>query len=348
MQQLKLSDIIKAFWQWLQFFGHSWKLNLSILTIALIIGSAYFVFQDHRYEAKVSFIIEEGGGGIPSGISGLASSLGVNLGGLGGSDNLLSGDNFSEIIRSRTLVEKVLFSPLDPMKGENQPTLIQLYLASSGLEKKWKKNLEAFEPGIFGPSQKGQTPSILRDSLVSLVYEKMLKNNLVLDRQSKQGSIWFLSIQSEDPQFSALFAERLVTAAGKWYMDLKTRMAKENTAQFQKRADSLHSLLSRQSFYAASQQILNPNEAFKTAAVPGELSQREKQIQQTLYAEVVKNLEFSRMALNNLTPVIHVLDRPVLPLKDRQQPWYEILIGALGTSLIISLLLAFFRFPVQD
>jgi len=105
---------------------------------------------------------------------------------------------------------------------------------------------------------------------------------------------------------------------------------------------------------AASPFMLHPSrfsmrtKLFKTAAVPGELSQREKQIQQTLYAEVVKNLEFSRMALNNLTPVIHVLDRPILPLKDRQQPWYEILIWAMGASLFLSLLLAFFRFPAQD
>ncbi|HAK12754.1 MAG TPA: hypothetical protein DCO78_12995, partial [Chitinophagaceae bacterium] len=68
--------------------------------------------------------------------------------------------------------------------------------------------------------------------------------------------------------------------------------------------------------------ILDANIAFKTAAVPGELTQRQKTLAYALYTEVTKNLEASRMSLAAQTPVINLLDTPKYPLEDGRTPWF--------------------------
>ena len=68
---------------------------------------------------------------------------------------------------------------------------------------------------------------------------------------------------------------------------------------------------------------------------------RETQVLNTMYLEIVKNLELAKMALLNQTPIISVLDKPVLPLEDEKipTPIFSILIAFLGTFFSIFFLI---------
>jgi uncharacterized protein involved in exopolysaccharide biosynthesis len=91
--------------------------------------------------------------------------------------------------------------------------------------------------------------------------------------------------------------------------------------------------------------VLNANEAYKTAEVPAELSQRDRLVNNTLYAELLKNLETARMALASQTPVIQLLDTPVYPLKNRSWSLLQLLLIAAAGATALYILLAFFRYP---
>lgn len=347
MEKLQLSDLVNACKRWVQFYAHSWKLNSFIMLVSVFIGFIFSVLQVKKYQAKVSFIIEAKSSGMPSGLSGLASSFGVNLGSLSAGESLLSGDNFFEIIRSRDLMQKVLYSKYYDRDQSDSLPLINRYLASTGLDEKWGSEVKGFDIISFSSISIDTKIASLKDSLTSEVCQKIINENLQSDRQNKQGSVLYITTTTEDQLFSTLFTERLVEHARDWFINLKTGIALASVQQFQHRADSLHTLIARQTYNTASEQILNPNEAFKTALVPVEISQRERLIQQTLYAEVVKNLEFSRMALSSQTPVVHILDRPHLPLKGQQESFTTILSIAVAIGLLFSLFLAFLRFPTQ-
>ena len=347
MEQLQLSDLVNACKRWMRFYTRSWKLNSLVIFVALFTGLVFALVQEKRYTAKVSFIIEARSSGMPSGLSGLASSFGVNLGSLSGGESLLSGDNFFEIIRSRTLMEKVLYSKYYDYERSDSFPLINRYLASTGLDQKWKSKLKGYDAISFSSDSIDGRHTSLKDSLMGEICQRIIEKNLQSDHQNKQGSVLFVATTTADPLFSTLFTERLVEQSRDWYINLKTGIAMANVQQFQRRADSLHNLIARQTYNTAAEQILNPNEAFKTALVPVEISQRERLIQQTLYAEVVKNLEFSRMALSSQTPVVHILDRPHLPLKGQQRSITMILSITVALGLLFSLFLAFLRFPTQ-
>ena len=58
---------------------------------------------------------------------------------------------------------------------------------------------------------------------------------------------------------------------------------------------------------------------------------RNVQVLNTLYLEIIKNLELSRMSLLKETPIINIIDKPILPLEEDSMS--EVLFGILGAFL---------------
>jgi len=136
------------------------------------------------------------------------------------------------------------------------------------------------------------------------------------------GSIFKIVTVSQNQVFSKNFAERLLKETTTYYVDVKTSSASANVKRLQVRGDSLLRVLNAKSYTAASYQILDPNVAFKAMSVPAEVSSRDKSIVFSIYAEVTKNLEMSRIALVSQTPVIQLLDVPKYPLMDDRKSYF--------------------------
>jgi hypothetical protein len=66
---------------------------------------------------------------------------------------------------------------------------------------------------------------------------------------------------------------------------------------------------------------LNANPIYAAPAVSAEISSRDKFVQSTIYAEIVKNLEISKTAMIQETPTVQVVDQPELPLNTNEQSW---------------------------
>ena len=88
--------------------------------------------------------------------------------------------------------------------------------------------------------------------------------------------------------------------------------------RLQSQADSLENMLNKKTYSAAVAQDINANPARQVASVGVELVLRDKMVLQTMYAEVIKNLELSKLAMAQETPVIQIIDTPILPL-DRKK-----------------------------
>jgi len=69
---------------------------------------------------------------------------------------------------------------------------------------------------------------------------------------------------------------------------------------------------------------------------------RDVEVLNTMYLEIVKNLEISKMTLLNQTPIIHIIDKPVLPLEEKALS--KAVAGILGGFLGGFLSLLFFIF----
>ena len=172
------------------------------------------------------------------------------------------------------------------------------------------------------------------------MYEKIIKKHVSVERLNKKGSIIRVSTKSINPIFSKLLTERLVHETSKLYIEIKTANLQANVNRLEKRSDSLLAILNARTFQTANLQSLDANPAYRNATGQIEVSQRDKSVAAAIYAEVVKNLEMSKIALSQQTPVIQLLDTPKYPLQDNRLKLTTLLLIGLAIGVIIGAFLS--------
>lgn len=332
-----LTDIIASAKNFIKFIQSKLKLLGLLIILGGVLGLAYYFITSPKYQATATFIVEEKSSG--SGLAGMAGQLGFDISSLtGGNAGLFDGDNILEIIKSRNIIESVLLSKVDIADTANNKTLADLYYETSGLKNKLEGKSNELANLNFSSIKNGVGHTILQDSVLYMMIEKINKNNLNVQRTNKKGSIISISTNSTNSQFSKLFSERLLNETSEMYIKIKVGNLSSNINRLQNKADSLQSLLNRTSYQSAALNTFDANEAYKSSAVPEEMSQRDKLVLNTLYAEVVKNVEILRISLINQKPIIQVLDLPKFPLVNQQKSFLIIELLGLLAGLVIGLL----------
>jgi hypothetical protein len=255
-------------------------------------------------------------------MAGIASQFGVDVSALtGGAGSFFSGENIGDIIKSTSVLEEVLLSSAPGEKS----LLADLYLSSSGMkqERGWKDRLGDFQ---FSKVTNQTAQQRLADTALLVIIKRIREKNLEVERFNKKGSIYSVSFSSSDPVLASLITERLVSSTAKLYVDIKTRNLTGNISKMEAKSDSLRLLFGAKVSQAYSYQILDANEAYNRNRAAAEVSSGDKTVLYGLYAEVMKNLEISRLMLVNQTPVIQILDKPAQPLTDSRTTLFRKLI----------------------
>ncbi len=326
-----LGDVIESIKRFFSYVRSQVILIALCAVVGLILPLIYRAMQKPAYAASTTFILEEksaGGGGL----AGIASQVGLDLGSLGSGSSLFTGDNILDIIKSRVIIEKVLLTPISGDKGK---TLADLYVEFSGLGERLPAPVSFASLGAH---------SVYQDSVLYVMYEQIAKKNVSVDRLNKKGSIFKIVTVSQNQVFSKNFAERLLKETTTYYVNVKTSTAAANVKRLQARGDSLLRVLNAKSYNAASFQILDPNVAYKSMSVPAEVSSRDKSIVFSIYAEVTKNLEMSRIALVSQTPVIQLLDVPKYPLMDDRKSYLFLGFAGLFAGFLVGFFLCLYLY----
>ncbi len=318
----------KQLWHWVLYALQHWKLLLLAALIGGSAGLSYTWWKPVSYRASITFVVEEskvGGGG--SLMSALAGQFGVDISNLSGGNGVLSGDNVLQLLKSPSLIRKTLLLPID---STGKKSLADEYVAVYGLNKKWEKNSKIGKPIFFVPNS--LTRSRVEDSLLQqVVIKNILEKELVIAKPDKKLGFFELAVSTRSEMLSVIFCEQLLKVATDFYIDTKTKRLSTNVKRLQDKADSLLYALNRKTYSAAdaNRQLLDVNPVYAVPEVSAEISSRDKVIQGTIYAEIVKNLEISKTSLIQETPTVQIVDAPVLPLKDNKTDWWKgVLAGA--------------------
>ena len=111
-----------------------------------------------------------------------------------------------------------------------------------------------------------------------------------------------------------------------------------NTLNFlQDRADSVFTELVRKEKEFAKVKDINQRIIKASGRLKEFQLQRSVEVLNTMYLELTKNLELSKLTLLNQTPNINILDKPILPLESNKRSliFISILCGLLGFILIV-------------
>ena len=319
----------------------NFKLTLLVVLLGAALGLAYSIFKPVRYKSEITFSVEDSksiGGGL---LSSLGGSLGMDIGSLAGSGNgVLSGDNVLSLLKSKSMMAECLKTPY-PDNNKNNYVIADRYADVYGLRAKWAGNKKIGRVIYFGqPDQNIR----LQDSLLKLIIKRIEEKELTVIKPDKKLSFFNISINTKDEVMSLLITQRIIKIATDFYVNAKVGRLKSNIARLEKRTDSISNLLNQQT-YAATEDarlLLNVNPADINAPVYSEISQRDKMVLTTIYAELMKNLEVSKAALIQETPTVQIVDKPSFPLERIETKWYEgILIGSILSFLAITAFLLF-------
>ncbi len=280
-----------------------------------IIGLLYALIVSPVYKATSTFVLEENGhsgglGGLGQ-YSSLASLAGIDLGG-GSEKGLFQGDNILELYKSRLMIEKTLLTTVTI--DDKKQMLINRYAESSKAWLPWgrKDDLASMDfsgnPKLFSRKK----DSILRD-----LVKYFNKNILTVTKPDKKLSIINVEIKFKDEIFAQLFNQTLVGNVNNFYVQTQTRKTSQSVQVLQHQADSVRSILNSSLGKVAESTDANPNPnpTLKSLTLPSQKKQVDVQANAAIYSEIIKNLEVSKISLRQETPLIQLIDEPIIPLE---------------------------------
>jgi uncharacterized protein involved in exopolysaccharide biosynthesis len=329
--EISLKELIQKIQEWIAYLKTQWKLIISIAALGAITGFVYASFQKPTYLATTTFVLEEdkGGGGI-GGAMGLASSFGLDLGGGGG--GLFTSSNIIELMKSRLVVEKTLLNPVQ-IAGK-EISLADYYIQINELKFK-----------VSFPVNSDRTKfSLEQDSILYGIASSLINNNLNIAQKDKKISIISLTVKTQNELFSKLFCEELLKETSDFYIETKSKKSRLNVDILQHQADSIRAELNSAitGVATASDNVYNLNPAFNVKSAPSKRRQVDVQANTAILTQLVAQLELSKVSLRKETPLVQIIDHPILPLeKGKVGRLKSLILGGFLAGFIIVVYLVF-------
>ena len=336
--EISLKELIQKIQEWIAYLKTQWKLIIGIAALGGIIGFVYASFQKPTYLANTTFVLEEDKG-TGGGALGLASSFGFDLGGGGG--GLFTNSNIIELMKSRLVVEKTLLNPVQVVAKEI--SLADYYIQINELKEDWSKKPAL--ANINFPVNADRTKfSLVQDSILQTISSGLIKENLVIAQKDKKVSIISLTVKTESELFSKLFCEQLLKETSDFYIETKSKKARLNVDILQRQADSIRAELNSAITGVAttSDNVYNLNPALNVKRTPSIRRQVDVQANTAILTQLVTQLELSKVSLRKETPLVQLIDRPILPLeKEKVGRLKSLILGGFLAGFLTVLYLVF-------
>lgn len=311
--EISLKELLEKAKEWYAYLLSQWKIIVLAGIVGAALGLTYSFVKKPIYTATLSFALEDeksGGGGL-GGALGLASSLGLDLGSGGGS--IFTGSNLTELFKSRSMVEQTLMTPVT-INGK-VISLAEMYIQNNEWRDKWNDNPK-LKKIQFLPDTKRKYFTRVHDSILGVIYQDLSKDALSVAQKDKKIAIINMDVSSTNELFSKYFCEALARQVGKFYIETKSKKARMNMAILQKQTDSIRAELNGAitGTAAANDATFMLNPAMNVRRAPSARRQVDVQANTAILTELVKQSELAKVTVRKETPLIQVIDRPILPL----------------------------------
>ena len=337
--QISLKEFILKIKDWYNYLFSKWKIILLASIVGGGLGLAYSFIKKPIYTATITFALEDekGGGGF-GGALGLANSLGIDVGG-GSGGSIFSGSNLTELFKSRSMVEKTLLYPVS-WNGKTI-SLAEMYIQNNEWRKNWTNKPE-FASLSFLPNADRSLFSRAQDSILGVMYQSLSKEGLSVAQKDKKATIINIDVATKNELFSKYFCEALAKQVSDFYVNTKSKKARENMAILQRQTDSIRGELNGAitGVAIANDNTFMLNPALNVKRAPSARRQVDVQANTAILTELVKQTELAKVTLRKEIPLIQIIDRPILPLKKEKFGKAKgIILGGFFAGFLIIILL---------
>lgn len=316
---IELKDILIKFSQYKSFLFEK-KIAIIVFSFLFFVIGLLYAFQSaNRYNAELTFVVE-GEGSPLSNLAGIAGQFGLDFSRNSG-EGIFSQGNIIELLKSRGVIVSTLMK--SARVNNDTKLLIEHYLEINKIKEYWDES--GFKEISFYDNS-----TYIHDSISGVIWLDIIASNLTVDIRSEGANIITLSYISSSEEFSRAFVEQLIDEMSKMYTAHQTAQANNTLDFLQDRADSVFSELKIAEQEFARMKDINAR-IIKASGRLKELQlMRRVEVLNAMYLEIVKNLEISKLTLLKKTPIINIIDKPILPLPDDKP-----------SSILISLLAGF-------
>lgn len=309
--ELDIRDVFVYFNRFRLFLKKYILIFISFGSLGGVCGLLVSSFSPKIYVAKLTFAVEDekNSSNALGGALGLASTLGFDIGGGGG---VFSGSNLIELMQSRLMTEKALLSPVNfYMKNTS--------LADYYIEFRFPESIRKKIANInFRVGQNREDFTFQQDSLLGVLCLEIAGENGILKVLQKDKKVNIITVQtkSKDEIFAKLYTENLVKQVSDFYIETKSKKARNNYEILQRQTDSIRRELNLAISGVANnnENTFNLNSALMKPRTSGVRSQVDIQANTAILTQLVTNLELAKVNLRKETPLIQVIDKPILPL----------------------------------
>lgn len=310
--EITLKELILKAKEWYTFLLSKWKTIVVSGIIGAVLGLSYSFYKKPIYTATLTYALEDGkaAGGL-GGALGLASSFGLDLGGSSG--GAFAGANLMELFKSRAMVEKTLLAPVT--QNNKTISLAEMYIQ----EKKWREKWDE-KPKLKGlkflPNADKTKFTRAQDSIFGVIYNDLSKNALTVEQKDKKVAIGTITMKGTNELFAQQFNLALTKTVTDFYIETKSKRAKENMDILVRQTDSIRGELNGAitGVAVANDNTFGLNPALNVKRVPSARRQVDVQANTAILTEIVKQAELAKVTLRKETPLIQVIDQPILPL----------------------------------
>ncbi|WP_367773625.1 Wzz/FepE/Etk N-terminal domain-containing protein [Flavobacterium sp. WC2421] len=337
-EEISLKELFEKAKEWFDYLLSQWRIIVVAGIIGATLGLTYSFIKKPIYTATLSFALEdENSGGGLGGALGLASSFGLDLGGSGGS--IFTGTNLTELFKSRSMVEQTLLSPIT-VNGKII-SLAEMYIQNNEWRDKWNDNSK-FKDIHFLPDAKRNYFTRVHDSILGVIYTDLSKTALSVGQRDKKVAIINIDVASTSELFSKYFCEALAKNVSDFYIETKSKKSRDNMLILERQTDSIRRELNGAiaGVAVANDNTFGLNPAMNVRRVPSARRQVDVQANTAILTELVKQSELAKVTLRKETPLIQIIDKPILPLpKERFGKAKGIVFGGFLASILVVIFL---------
>ncbi len=295
-----------------------WKMVGICVALGAVLGLMY-TLRKPTYTAETTFALEESS--KLDQLSGLATSVGIDVGALGGDEeNLFKGENILELYKSKRMLIEALLTQVK--QGDRSEMLIYPFARALEWDKKWESKPYLKDISFDGPIDEFTSR---HDSLLLEVIDELRDKYVVVEKPSRRLNIISVKVMFKDPFFAKAFNTELVRVVNEFYYFSKTRKAEETVQTFQHQADSIREMINSSMIGIATSMEVTPNmnSLYKIKSVPVQQKQIDLQISLAAYGEIVKSLELAKLSYLDRQPLIQIIDKPLHYLENNRWRWYK-------------------------
>jgi len=336
---ISLKELVLKIQDYIRHFRNRWKSITAFAIVCAVIAVAVNLNKPKSYTAELTFMLNMDERGLGSGLSSILGQFGFGLG--NGETNY---DRILKLSKARIITENAVFDSLK--LGGHSDFLANHLIAELESINKWG------QAGLLGLSSDSLSLEDFRFSHDSVPAFNILENKALkslhyhLAGNDKQAGLFTseydeltgimrLQLTSSNHDLSIELVNKMFEKLSEYYIQKSTEKQKYEYDILKSKYDSINYVLNSVQLRLANLEDSNKSLFRKIDVLEKNRLKIEQQKLQFIIGKAEEQLQIAKIALDNKTPYIQLIDSPLPPIKpDNKSLVYYILLGLILGCLI--------------